>query len=302
MSFKDRSWTEVRVVVPPDAVDAISAFLFDHGSLGTTEEEGKDPTRGSYVLLRAYFDAEPFAAERAAFEKGLGDALARAGAPKTRIWVDEIPYGDWAEGWKRYFKPRRVGKRIVIAPTWEEPEAKPGDVVIRVDPGMAFGTGQHETTSLCLAALEELAPRFAGGRALDVGTGTGILAIAAVKLGAKSALGVDVDPEAVTAAKENVAANGMDASVVEIAATPIAEVPGTYAVVVANILAEVLIELATPIAAKVADGGVLVLSGILAHLAPKVWEAYRAAGMIEIETRRDGEWACLVASRATGSS
>lgn len=295
-SLKDSKWVEVRVVVPPDAVDAVSGFFFDQGSLGITETEGKDPERGPYVLLQAYFDDEPFRAIAAEFEKELRDALTDAGAGSPRIWVDELPFGDWAEGWKKYFKPRRIGKRVIVAPTWEEYSPQGDDVVVRVDPGMAFGTGQHETTSLCLEALEELVKEKPAARVLDVGTGTGILMIAAVLLGAASAHGTDIDPEAITATRENVENNALSAKVTVDAARPSA-VPGTFDIVVANILAEALIALAPEIAPKVAPQGALVLSGILAHLADGVVTAYAKEGLSRCDRRQQGEWVCLVVRR-----
>lgn len=291
--FKSEVWMEVRVVVPPAAVDAISGFFFDKNSLGLTEEEGSDPERGRYVLLRAYFEKAAFEAD-IKFEKQLRAALKKAEAGKPKIWIEEMPYGDWAEGWKKYFKPRKMGERVVVAPTWEEYEPKPGELLVRIDPGMAFGTGQHETTTLCVRALEEFVKP--GMRVLDVGTGTGILALVAVLLGAESAWGVDNDPEAITAALENVEPNGMTGKI-RLDATPLAKVDGQYPVVVANILAEALISMAAPLSARVAPGGVLILSGILAHLGGKVADAYRALGFPDPDVRKDGEWVCLVLKR-----
>lgn len=289
--FKSEVWMEVRVVVPPAASDAISGFFFEKGSIGITEEEGADPQRGPFVLLRAYFEAAPFKAD-ASFKTELEEALVTAGAGKPRIWIDEMPYGDWAEGWKQYFKPRKLGHRVVVAPTWEEYAPKGEELVVRIDPGMAFGTGQHETTALCVRALEDVVTP--GAKVLDVGTGSGILALVAVLLGAESAWGVDNDPEAVTAANENVDANTLQGRV-RIDATPLDDVDGRYPIVVANILAEALIAMARPLSARVEPGGALILSGILAHLGPKVAEAYRGQGFPEPEVRRDGEWVCLVA-------
>lgn len=288
------TWVEVRVVVPPDAVDPVSSFFFDKGSLGITESEGKDAAHGDHVQLQAYFDSEPFAGFAASFEQELRRALEMADAGTPRIWVDSLPFGDWAESWKKYFKPRKIGKRLVVAPTWEEYTPTGDELVVRVDPGMAFGTGQHETTSLCMEALEELVPPRAGGRVLDVGTGTGILAIAAVLLGASSGHGTDIDPEAITAALENVAANGLASRLVIDQAT-LGTIHETFPIVVANILAEALIEMAPALVPKVAPGGALVLSGILAHLAPGVRAAYQANGLTRIDERTQGEWVCLVA-------
>lgn len=289
--FKQEIWIEVRVVVPPAALDAISGFFFDKKSLGITEEEGTDPERGKYVLLRAYFEKAAFEADKK-FEKQLRAALKAAEAGKPKIYIEEMPYGDWAEGWKKYFKPRKLGRRIVVAPTWEEYTPQGDEILVRIDPGMAFGTGQHETTTLCVQALEDVVVPGSGQKVLDVGTGSGILAIAANKLGARWALGIDNDPEAVTAAKENVFANGLYTT--HIADTPIAKVEGEHEIVVANILAEALISMAKPLAARVAPGGVLILSGILAHLGNKVADAFREQGLPDPDVRKDGEWVCLL--------
>lgn len=286
---------EVRVVVPPPAAEAISSFFFDEGSTGITEEEGTDPERGAYVLLRAYFEAS-LKERRAEFEERLRAALLVAEAGKPRIWVDEIPYGDWAEGWKQYFKPRKLGRRLVVAPTWEEYTPSGDELVVRVDPGMAFGTGQHETTALCLQALEDVIERRPGARVLDVGTGSGILAIAAVLLGAASAHGTDNDPEATSAARENVEANAL-AGRVTIDERDLDALPADHDVVVANILAETLVALAPQLAPRVAAGGDLILSGILHHLAPKVVDAYRPLGFPSFEERRQGEWVVLLGRR-----
>lgn len=294
MTLKESTWVEIRVVVPPEAVDAISGFFFDKGSLGLTESEGKAPDRGDYVLLQAYFDNEPFAKIAATFEEELRRALDMADAGKPRIWVDSLPFGDWAESWKKYFKPRKVGKRLVVAPTWEEYSPTGDELVVRVDPGMAFGTGQHETTSLCMEALEEIVR--AGDRVLDVGTGTGILAIAATLLGASGGRGTDIDPEAITAAKENVEANGLSTKIA-IDGAELSTITEKFPVVVANILAEALIAMAPELSAKVAPGGALVLSGILAHLAQGVKDAFVAQGFLRIDDRRQGEWVCLIARR-----
>ncbi len=308
IAFKDERWIEVRVIVPPEAVEAVSAFCFDRGSTGITEETevqgdprerarpGRtDPSGEPRILLRIYFAEATYRADTA-LEADLRRALREAGAGSPRVWVDEVAYGNWAEGWKAHFKPRSIGRRLVVAPSWERVEPQEGRVVVRVDPGMAFGTGQHETTSLCLVALEDAIGRADpadGLSVLDVGTGSGILAIAAVRLGASRAVGIDNDPEAVAAARENVAENGLEGTVA-IDGRPLEAVDGRFPIVVANILAEALIAMAPSLAAKVEPGGALILSGILSHLAGSVADAYRARGFSNPEVRREGEWVCLV--------
>jgi len=201
----------------------------------------------------------------------------------------------WAERWKENFKPLRVGKHLIVSPTWEEANAKTDDIVIRIDPGMAFGTGHHETTRLCLEWLEEWAScrhDVACRSLLDVGTGSGILAIAAGFLGYESVVGMDTDPEAIEVAQENLRINGLEKKVkLEIGAVKGSEY---FDEILANIQAKPLIDMAPILTGCLKKAGRLVLSGILLEQKGRVRAVYETHGLQIVSERVDGEWCLLV--------
>lgn len=258
-----------------------AAELFDLGASGVELRDGEGPPMpGARVpppgraLLVAWFPGAPGAAEAA---RRLGGELA------------EVPDEDWSEGWKRDFRPLDIG-RVRVRPSWIDEPPPPGSVEVVLDPGMAFGTGTHPTTALCLAALSDLLGARPGATVLDVGTGSGLLAIAARKLGAARVVGNDDDPVAVEVARENARANAVE---VELVGEPLERIAGAFDVVVANILANTLVELAPRIAAKLAPGGVVLLSGILAPQAGDVRAAYVALGLEPLPEAGAGEWILL---------
>ena len=268
-----------------DASDARSVELIGLGASGVEVRDGEGtPMPGSRqpgpgrALLVAWFPGREEAEEAA---RHLGGEVAA------------LPDEDWSEGWKKDFRPLDVG-RVRVRPSWIDAPAPPGRVEVVLDPGMAFGTGTHPTTSLCLAALSELLSGSPGAAVLDVGTGSGLLAIAARKLGAGRVVANDVDPVAVTVARENARANGVEAEVV---GDPLERIHGRFDVVVANILANTLVELAPLLAGKVAPGGTVLLSGILAPQAGEVRAAYAALGLDPGPDRADGEWVLLSLER-----
>ncbi len=264
-----------------------SAELMDLGASGVEVRDGEgtpmpgtpQPAPGRALLVAWFATAE--AAEEARAEHG--------GA------VAEVPDEDWSEGWKKDLRPMDVG-RVRVRPSWIDAPPPPGAVEVVLDPGMAFGTGSHPTTSLCLAALSDVLGSRRGASVLDVGTGSGILAIAARKLGAARVAANDEDPVAVEVARENAARNGV---ALELTGAPLEAIPGTFDVVVANILANVLVALARPLAAKLSPGGVLLLSGILGPQEDEVRRAHVAAGLAPVPggDRRDGEWSLLALER-----
>jgi ribosomal protein L11 methyltransferase len=206
-----------------------------------------------------------------------------------------VPDADWGEEWKKGLKAFAIG-RVWVRPTWIAEPPPAGAVEVVLDPGMAFGTGTHPTTSLCVAALSALLAGRPGASVLDVGTGSGLLAIAAKKLGAGRVTGNDNDPIAVRVARENAEANGVK---LELTVAPLEEIDGTFDVVVANILANTLVELAPAIVAKLAPAGVVLLSGILGPQEEEVRAAYLAEGLEPFSggDRRDAEWSLLALAR-----
>lgn len=203
---------------------------------------------------------------------------------------------DWESAWKEHFRPLRVGVGLVICPTWAEYDATESDVVILLDPGMAFGTGHHPTTRMCLESLEDAVN--VGDRLLDVGCGSGVLSIAAVKLGADSALGIEVDPMAVKTARENVDTNGQKSSIRIAQGTlpsPLAPDQG-FDLVVANISARVIIELAEHLVGAMNPGGHLIISGIIVDRSNEVASTLTCNGAKIEKKLIDGDWVTLLAS------
>jgi ribosomal protein L11 methyltransferase len=301
-------WLELAVEADLEAVEAVSEIIGRVATGGTTVEpafdlveEGLgarvDPTRPAVV--RGYIEAGPAADEAAA---GVAEALGHLqafglrpiGELRTRLVHD----ADWAESWKAYFPVMRVGRRLVIRPTWREHVAASDDVVLALDPGMAFGTGLHPTTRLCLTALEPLADdgRLLGARVLDVGCGSGILAIAALKLGAAAGLGVDTDPIAIEATTENAARNQLTEDLVARAGSlPTGE--EAFDVVLANLIAGVLIPLAARLRDELRSGGTLLASGIFVDREAEVAEAFVEAGLLVAARLAEGDWVALEARR-----
>ena len=206
--------------------------------------------------------------------------------------VTGIEEDDWENGWKAFYHAMELGNRLAVCPSWESYD-KPGRVVLRLDPGMAFGTGTHETTALCLRALDEL---VAGGeRMLDIGTGSGILAIAALLLGAAEADGVDIDPMCVRTAGENAERNGVADRFHVRVGNLSDQARGTYQIITANIVANAIIALAPSVPVLLDAGGVFLASGIIDEREEEVAEAIAAAGLAVREIRRDNGWVCILA-------
>jgi ribosomal protein L11 methyltransferase len=252
------------------------------------------------AIVRGYISAQDGTAARAAVDdvrRNLGHlqafALRPIGDLETRVVNEE----DWAEAWKEHFPVLRVGRRLVVRPTWREHQADPDDVVMSLDPGMAFGTGLHPSTRLCLAGVEALADEgvVRESRVLDVGCGSGILAIAAGLLGAREILAVDTDPLAVETTLVNARLNGLE-RVIEARRGSVPEEAGTFDVVLANLVASVLIQLAPDLARVLSAGhGRLLASGIFRDREDDVTQAFESAGL-RIEGRTaEADWVALVA-------
>jgi ribosomal protein L11 methyltransferase len=298
------AWLELSVEADPEAVEAVSEILGRAAPGGTSVEpafdlvdEGLgariDPSRPATV--RAYLPARAAGEVAVALGHLQAFGLRPIGELRSRV-IDEA---DWADAWKAHFPVMRVGRRLVIRPTWRRHRQAAGDVVIALDPGMAFGTGLHPTTRLCLAALEALADdgTLEGARVLDVGCGSGILAIAALRLGAAEAVGLDTDPIAVEATVANARRNRLGRRLVaRVGSLPSGE--RAFDVVAANLIAGVLVPLAGPLAAELRPGGALVASGIFVDRAAEVEAAFAAAGLEVAGQTAEGDWVALEARRA----
>lgn len=223
---------------------------------------------------------------------------------RYRIHYLAIDEEDWAESWKAFFWPQQITPRLVVRPTWRDYAPDPGQLVIEIDPGMAFGTGTHPTTSLCVQMLEK--HLAAGQSVLDVGTGSGILLIAAAKLGAKRLSGIDLDPMAVEVARRNLVQNRIDPSTFQLACGHLVDtVSETFDVVVSNILAEVIVELLDHMDRVIKPGGIFICSGIIETYQSKVSEKMIQHGFDIIEVKKADDWvaiagrlACLGSGRA----
>jgi ribosomal protein L11 methyltransferase len=250
------------------------------------------------MVIKAYLPAESDPAPHLReFEIFLAE-LSRLN-PASRFGIpalSPVHAEDWSSSWKVHFKPLRVGKHLLIVPTWEEMTPLPDDLVIRIDPGMAFGTGGHETTRLCLELLEtvmEESPLLAVPSLLDLGTGSGILAMAANLLGAGRILALDIDPDAVEVAQENLALNDMS-DAIECGTVPLESLTEHFDIILANILAEELVRLAPYLTERLQPGGSLILSGILAEKEALVRQGFSTQPLHYSRTIRAGEWVAML--------
>jgi ribosomal protein L11 methyltransferase len=315
-------WVELSVSADIEAVEVVSEILTRFAPGGTSVEPGfgltneglgavVDPTKPA--IVRAYLPGlDPAGVQRTIVEAttALGHLQAFGLRPIGELQTRLVREADWAEAWKSHFPVLRVGRRLVIRPTWRRHRRQPGDVVLSLDPGMAFGTGLHPTTRLCLAALETLADegRLGGGvgagtgrsgsaRVLDVGCGSGILAIAAGKLGARDLLGVDTDPIAVESTLANARLNGLTRRIrVRQGSVPTGERP--FEVVLANLIASLLVQLAPALRDELAPGGRIIASGIFRDREAEVVAAFRGAGLTLGRRWAEEDWVALEAMAA----
>jgi len=277
----------VAVDVTAEDADVMSATLFELGAEGVEERDATTLVKGApgLVTLVASFASHEEAREAVA-------AIDESCKPR----LEEIVGDAWRDAWKEHFRPFAITASIVIRPPWEAYAENPGEEVLVLEPGRAFGTGLHETTSLVAGALEARKGEVVGKPVLDVGCGSGILALVALTLGASRARAIDVDEDAALVTQENATRNGLDDRV-EADSAPIESIDGTYPVVVANIEARVLIPMMSELTKRVAPGGLLVLSGILAPQKDDVRAAYGSFALLDAPAK--GEWVAL-ALRAPG--
>lgn len=286
---------KLEIICDPVLTDAIADHLvglYDAGIEVGVEDEQKEQR------LQVFFEREePNPAEIEELIARISLFLAELAeifqVAKPEISASCFAEEDWSNSWKVHFKPFAIVPGLVIRPSWESYAPQEGEVVLEMDPGMAFGTGHHATTSLCMAHIREVLRQQPGAKVLDVGTGTGILAMASALWGAEELLGIDNDPLAVDAARVNVAKNGLDGKL-RIEMTPLAQVEGSFGLVVANIIHDVLVAMADDLARLVASEGVLVLSGILAgEQAANITRVFTGRGFSLVAEEQKGEWSSL---------
>ena len=306
-------WKSITVETRREAVDAVSHFFTTQGALGMAYDEqlyGPDgdpadplPPPDEVTHLTAYFPWDTdLASLKGEFLEFL-PVLDESFGPDCGSFVSasEITDLGWAEKWKEHFRPQRIGPRITVRPSWEPYQAGPDEVVLVIDPGQAFGTGTHETTRMCLRLIERLfGSASPPKRVLDFGTGTGILGIAAARLGAEDTLGTDIDPKAVETAGENARINGV-ADRFRAENIPLLSIRERFDLIVANILAEILVDLKREISALCTPDGRLLLSGILSEKGDWVLQEYATERFFPEERIEDGQWTALLLRRAAGS-
>lgn len=312
MILVNGTWIEVKVVTKPDALEMVQGIFYGLDVKGVAIEDPRDILEreqgpltwdfadinilehgGKAAMVKGYFSVEDNMEEIIEYIKSKLIEIKNMGIDIGEGTVEYIKVNeeDWANNWKKYYKPTKIGENIVVKPIWEEYEAN-GEMVIELDPGMAFGTGTHETTRMCVEALEENVKEDT--TVFDIGTGSGILAIAAAKLGAKKVIGVDLDPVAVDSAKENVSFN--DLNNIEILYGNLMDVvTGKADLVVANIIAEIIVVLAEDVKNFLVPGGLFITSGIIRERRDLVETKLKEKGFKIKEVKEQGEWLCVIA-------
>ncbi|MCE5322077.1 50S ribosomal protein L11 methyltransferase [bacterium] len=286
-------WVEITVNATGESAEAVSNILIEEGCGGTATSSLVKSDKQTANDIIGYLPVDDRLegrlqniSERVKTLPDLGLSLA-----SDEITIKRVKDEEWASAWKKFFKPLKIG-RVVIRPTWEEYDPQPDDIVIDLDPGMAFGTGSHPTTKLCLEALQDYVK--GGETVLDMGTGSAILAMAAARLGAARVVGLEIDPVAVEAAVDNVKRVNLGNTIkIERADSPSA-FEGQADIVLANIIAKVIIDMAEGLASKVRPGGILIASGIVVERSQEVIDTLTSLGLKLHEVRQGGDWVALV--------
>lgn len=304
-------WIETVVIIksesPEMALDLVSGLFMEFCLQGVViEEPGRDPfadwgedaiESSDRYAVKGYFPKDDKAELRLDEVRERLAGLSEIGEFSYDIEYTEVDEEDWAESWKEFFWPEKISERIVVKPTWREYEAQGDDIIIEIDPGMAFGTGAHPTTALCIRMLEKHLK--AGDSVLDVGTGSGILLAASAKLGAGFLHGTDIDDVAVIVARENLFLNKVpETSFLVEAGDLVDKISRQYDVAVANILAEVVVRLLDNLPARVKNGGLMIFSGIITERMEMVLEKIRTVGLEVLEIMEDGGWVAICAKKS----
>lgn len=311
-------WIKMTIRTTTEGAELVTALLMELGINGAMIEDKNDIAlnqrpEGQWdiideaiaqrmdddVLVSSYIAGDERAQDMIAHVRESLSRLARLDVGfdkgKLTLEVSSIDDEDWAENWKSQYKPFRLGTHFVVKPTWEHYLPGEGDQILEIDPGMAFGTGTHETTGMCVALAEQYVKP--GDRVIDVGTGTGILAIAAAYMGARDVLAIDIDPVAVRVARDNIALNGLSDKITAREGDLLEAVDEVADVVIANIIADVICMLAEPVKAHIKPNGLFICSGIARERQDEVISALNDAGYQDLDVRNQGEWAAICARR-----
>ena len=301
-------WTDIRLTVSKadaEAAEAVATMIAEGGiyiedysdieeqveqiaHVDLIEQELLDKPRDT-VIIHMYLEPGDSPVETLAL---IAARMEAAGIPYTSE-TEGVEQEDWQNGWRKYYHPMDVGQRLAVVPSWQDYETS--RVKLILDPGLAFGTGGHETTNLCLEVLDE---RVRGGeRVLDIGTGSGILAIAALKLGAAVAEGVDIDPVAVRTAGENAALNGVANELTVLVGDLSDKASGKYDIITANIVANAIMALAPAVPGLMADDAVFIASGIIDERKDEVLAGLKAAGLEPVEVKEKRGWVCIICEK-----
>ncbi|MDY4129568.1 50S ribosomal protein L11 methyltransferase, partial [Peptostreptococcus porci] len=307
---------EIKIKTTTEAVEAITNILFENGAQGAMIEDPKDflfqkaheydwdyieedvfNTDDENVYIKTYISEENDVVTFIESIKIRISELRNFGIDigAGEIFTDNVNEEDWANNWKKYYKPTKIGDRIVIKPEWEEYCPSEGDLVIHMDPGMAFGTGNHETTSMCIENLEKYVSEKS--TVFDIGCGSGILGIVASKLGAKKVVGIDIDEMAVKVANENIQKNNVQDIMTAIAGnmTDKIEEGAKADIVVANIIADIIMKMSGDVRKLLKDDGIFISSGIILAKVDEVLENLKDNGFEVVDVIKKGEWSCVIA-------
>jgi ribosomal protein L11 methyltransferase len=278
---------EVAVDVHPVAHEALSAFFFDLGCHGVVSQSFHDRVFRAY--LPRNLDSKQARSKISGFVKGLEKIFPEIGSPEVSFGM--IENRDWGLLWRKHYRPLQISQRLTVLPAWEALPANHEGVFLRIDPGPAFGTGEHATTRMCLRAIEECAPCGAWSM-LDVGTGSGILAMYGAMLGALKVIALDNDPEALRWAERNIALNDL-AKAIQLSSMAFKDLKERFTLVAANLILGTILEIMPHFSATVAPGGRLILSGLLEEQSEVVEPALARAGFHDVRISQEEEWVCM---------
>lgn len=305
-------WIEIKIKTTHEAVETMANILHESGVEGVVIEDPQDmqvyqkqATDWDYidetlllemqenVCVKGYLSEGPNLLDNIQLIKERVDQVTEydIGEGFGEVTTTEVFEEDWSTAWKQYYKPEKIGENIVIKPSWEEYQKSEKEHIIELDPGMAFGTGTHETTRLCIELLEKYVKK--GDLVLDIGSGTGILGIVAAKLGSAKVIGVDIDPVAIRVSKENIVINGVEDIVEVREGNALDLVKGKADIIVANIIADVIMDLAKDVREFLNEEGLFIASGIILDRFQDVKKAFERAGLKIVDTEKMGEWLAI---------